>query len=129
MAGPRTDRHGAHFDYHCGLLGLIVCSIYGLYLIALDRGRVRDLEEKQELVLDAYRRTRDHLSYIPEDTVHEVRTLYLLDLAAGETDIFGPDPKANRTLRLPVRHIVVLLETIEALDGLQRRLRWILHQP
>ena len=46
-----------HSGYHCGVFGLIVCSVYGLYLIALDRGRVRDLEEKQELVLDAFRRT------------------------------------------------------------------------
>ena len=50
MAAPHTDYHG-------GVLGLIACSFYGLYLIALDRGRVRDLEEKQELVLDAFRRT------------------------------------------------------------------------
>ena len=126
MAIPRSD-------YHCGAIGLVVCSLYGLYLIALDRGRVRDLEEKQELVLDAYQRTQDHLSYIPEASVHEVRALYFL-YAVGEKgfdihqDIYGPDPNATRTLRVPVRHVVVLLETIRALDDRHHRLGWILRQ-
>ena len=126
MAIPRTD-------YNCGAIGLIVCSLYGLYLIALDRGRVRDLEQKPELVLDAYRRAQDHLSYIPEASVQEVRSLYFL-YVVGENcfdihqDIYGPDPNATRTLRVPVRHVVVRLEKIRALDDLHRRPGWILRQ-
>ena len=65
--------------------------------------------------------------------MHEVRALYFL-YAEGANgtdihqDIYGPDPNANRTLRGPVRQVVVLLETIKALDDLHHRLGWILRQ-
>ena len=118
--------------FRIGVFGLIVCCVYGVYLDALDRRRVRDLGEKHELVFGTLRQARGHLAAIPRAAVHEVRSLYFLgteDSNGTYLDLFGPDPNASRTLRVPVRHIVVLLETMEALGDLQRRFRRIYHLP